>query len=106
MFKKISNLETVLPPPSPMIRQNIVEAAAQPAEAAFLHIFIHHIKVSVTILTPGSAGDLFTGVLPNGYSPPRGFCFDLLCGDDPIMDDPSLHDYNKDKMVKSAFYYL
>ncbi|CAF1013919.1 unnamed protein product [Didymodactylos carnosus] len=37
---------------------------------------------------------LFTGVLPNGYNPPDGFCFDLFCDEQPIMDDPRLHDYN------------
>ena len=28
---------------------------------------------------------LFTGVLPNGYSPPSSFCFDYGCDDEPIM---------------------
>ncbi|XP_068205819.1 lysosomal alpha-mannosidase-like isoform X1 [Palaemon carinicauda] len=42
---------------------------------------------------------LFTGVLPNGYGPPTGFCFDILCNDDPIMDNPRLHDYNVDQRV-------
>ena len=27
----------------------------------------------------GKAGQLFTGVLPNGYNPPPGFCFDIYC---------------------------
>ncbi|XP_064094192.1 lysosomal alpha-mannosidase-like isoform X1 [Macrobrachium nipponense] len=42
---------------------------------------------------------LFTGVLPNGYGPPSGFCFDILCNDDPIMDDPRLREYNVDNRV-------
>ncbi|KAF8787519.1 Lysosomal alpha-mannosidase like protein [Argiope bruennichi] len=33
----------------------------------------------------GARADLFTGALPNSYSPPPGFCFDLLCDDPPIM---------------------
>ncbi|KAG0712704.1 Lysosomal alpha-mannosidase [Chionoecetes opilio] len=49
----------------------------------------------------GDAAWLFTGVLPNTYSPPKGFCFDILCSDDPIMDDPRLHDYNVDERVDS-----
>ncbi|XP_071540487.1 lysosomal alpha-mannosidase-like isoform X2 [Panulirus ornatus] len=49
----------------------------------------------------GRSAWLFTGVLPNGYSPPRGFCFDILCRDEPIMDDPRLHDYNVDEKVES-----
>jgi len=28
---------------------------------------------------------LFTGILPNGYGPPGGFCFDFACSDPPIM---------------------
>ncbi|KAM4676223.1 lysosomal alpha-mannosidase [Discoglossus pictus] len=42
------------------------------------------------------SADLFTGVLPNGYNPPEGFCWDLLCSDAPLMDDPNLEDYNAD----------
>ena len=38
----------------------------------------------------GSGSDLFTGVLFNNYGPPPGFCWDLLCNDEPIMDDPEL----------------
>lgn len=47
----------------------------------------------------GHAVDLFTGALPNSYSPPSGFCFDILCDDPPIMDDPELKDYNADERV-------
>ncbi|XP_018421620.1 PREDICTED: lysosomal alpha-mannosidase [Nanorana parkeri] len=43
--------------------------------------------------------DLFTGVLPNGYNPPEGFCWDQLCSDAPIMDDPQMEDYNADVML-------
>lgn len=41
-----------------------------------------------------------TGILPNGYNPPKGFCWDQLCTDPPIRDDPDLEDYNVDKVVK------
>ncbi|CAF1037159.1 unnamed protein product, partial [Didymodactylos carnosus] len=44
---------------------------------------------------------LFTGLLPNGYGPPGGFCFDTFCGDQPIMDDPRLHDYNVPEKVNA-----
>ncbi|CAG0879219.1 unnamed protein product [Darwinula stevensoni] len=37
--------------------------------------------------------DLFTGVLFNHYSPPPGFCFDILC-DDVIIDNPRSPGYN------------
>lgn len=46
-------------------------------------------------------GDLFTGVLPNGYNPPEGFCWDQLCSDAPIMDDPQMEDYNADVVLSS-----
>uniref|UniRef100_A0A8C2A1D1 Alpha-mannosidase n=1 Tax=Cyprinus carpio TaxID=7962 RepID=A0A8C2A1D1_CYPCA len=58
-------------------------------------------------LTPPLA-DLFTGVLPNGYDPPEGFCWDQSCNDAPIRDDPDLEDYNVDEIVQrflnAAFY--
>ncbi|XP_059903346.1 lysosomal alpha-mannosidase [Gadus macrocephalus] len=44
--------------------------------------------------------DLFTGILPNGYNPPKGFCWDQSCDDAPIMDDPDLEDYNVDDVVQ------
>ncbi|TKR73105.1 hypothetical protein L596_020456 [Steinernema carpocapsae] len=36
----------------------------------------------------------------DNYGPPPGFCFDTLCGDDPIMDNPMLEDFNVDRKVK------
>ncbi|KAJ8283245.1 hypothetical protein COCON_G00020950 [Conger conger] len=50
-------------------------------------------------LAPPTA-DLFTGVLPNGYNPPAGFCWDQSCSDPPIQDDPNLEDYNVDAIVQ------
>ncbi|XP_033821330.1 lysosomal alpha-mannosidase [Periophthalmus magnuspinnatus] len=50
-------------------------------------------------LTPPMA-DLFTGILPNGYNPPEGFCWDQSCDDAPIRDDPDLEDYNVDDVVQ------
>ncbi|XP_028421173.1 lysosomal alpha-mannosidase [Perca flavescens] len=50
-------------------------------------------------LTPPMA-DLFTGILPNGYNPPEGFCWDQSCDDPPIRDDPDLEDYNVHDVVK------
>lgn len=35
----------------------------------------------------------------NTYSPPKGFCFDILCTDEPIIDDLKSPDYNVDKRV-------
>ncbi|XP_054635980.1 lysosomal alpha-mannosidase isoform X1 [Dunckerocampus dactyliophorus] len=44
--------------------------------------------------------DLFTGILPNGYNPPDGFCWDQSCDDPPIRDDPKLEDYNVEDVVE------
>ncbi|CRK93801.1 CLUMA_CG007329, isoform A [Clunio marinus] len=43
--------------------------------------------------------DLFTGVLYNNYGPPNGFCFDILCDDEPIIDDKYSPDYNVERRV-------
>nr|XP_015204430.1 PREDICTED: lysosomal alpha-mannosidase [Lepisosteus oculatus] len=56
-------------------------------------------RASESLQPPGA--DLFTGVLPNGYNPPAGFCWDQSCSDPPIQDDPQLEDYNADIVVKN-----
>lgn len=48
----------------------------------------------------GENADLFTGVLYNHYSPPPGFCFDILCADEPVIDDPNSPDYNVPRRVR------
>ena len=35
--------------------------------------------------TLGQATEIFTGVLYDGYGPPKGFCFDEGCDDQPVM---------------------
>jgi len=47
----------------------------------------------------GKDSDIFTGVLPNGYNPPGGFCFDDTCADEPIVDDKTSPDYNVERRV-------
>ena len=54
----------------------------------------------------GTASDLFTGVLYNYYSPPPGFCWDLLCNDDPIMDNANLPHGNGDKIAQKFLEYV
>lgn len=49
--------------------------------------------------TLGPEGDFFTGVMYNIYDPPAGFCFDMNCLDEPIMDNPKLHGVNINKRV-------
>ena len=49
---------------------------------------------------------LFTGVLYNQYSPPPGFCWDILCNDEPLVDDPESHSYNLDRRLSSFVSYV
>lgn len=44
---------------------------------------------------------IFTGVLFNTYGPPPGFCFDILCGDETIVDDPESPIFNIDRRVRN-----
>ncbi|KAJ9584474.1 hypothetical protein L9F63_021168, partial [Diploptera punctata] len=53
----------------------------------------------------GKTADIFTTVLYNTYSPPPGFCFDILCDDDPIIDNKKSPDYNLPKVVKEFIKY-
>ena len=48
----------------------------------------------------GQNSDIFTGVLYNGYNPPKGFCYDQFCHDNPVQDDPNLYDNNVKDTVK------
>lgn len=47
----------------------------------------------------GSSADLYTQVLYNYYSPPDGFCFDIVCGINPIVDDKRSPEYNVEAKV-------
>ena len=49
---------------------------------------------------------LFTGVLYNQYSPPPGFCWDILCNDVPIVDNPESHSYNAEERIESFVSYV
>ena len=43
---------------------------------------------------------IFTGVFDEHYTPPAGFCWDVLCDDEPINDDPKLPQmYNVDSRI-------
>lgn len=47
----------------------------------------------------GAKASLFTAVNYNLYQPPPGFCFDIYCNDEPIIDDPISKDYNVEQRV-------
>ena len=51
----------------------------------------------------GEESWLFTGILRDHYSAPHDFCFDIRCGDEPIMDDPTLEEYNLDEKIDLFF---
>uniref|UniRef100_A0A131YE74 Alpha-mannosidase n=1 Tax=Rhipicephalus appendiculatus TaxID=34631 RepID=A0A131YE74_RHIAP len=53
----------------------------------------------------GKAANIFTGILPNTYSPPRGFCFDIYCSDEAIVDDPDSDEYNVNYKVDEFLSY-
>lgn len=40
-----------------------------------------------------------TGVLPNMYNPPDHLCWDVLCADKPIVEDPRSPEYNAKQLV-------
>ncbi|XP_077532022.1 lysosomal alpha-mannosidase-like isoform X2 [Haemaphysalis longicornis] len=55
----------------------------------------------------GEKGDIFTGVLPNVYWPPTGFCFDAWCVDetiDPFNGQRRAREF-LEIMTKQAKYY-
>lgn len=47
----------------------------------------------------GEAADIFTGNLFNIYSPPPGFCWDVLCADEMFVDNKQSPYYNVDRLV-------
>ncbi|XP_046648826.1 lysosomal alpha-mannosidase-like isoform X2 [Daphnia pulicaria] len=53
----------------------------------------------------GQTGWLFTGVNYNLYQPPPGFCFDILCSDLPVIDNPKSKEYNVDQRVTEFLNY-
>jgi len=54
----------------------------------------------------GDATDIFTLGLFNNYASPPGFCFDILCRDEPFIDNPNLPDYNVGQKVDDFISYV
>lgn len=54
----------------------------------------------------GASAEIFTGALYNTYSPPPGFCWDVLCSDEPFIDNKHSKDYNVDRLVSHFTKYL
>ncbi|XP_024086114.1 lysosomal alpha-mannosidase-like [Cimex lectularius] len=47
------------------------------------------------------ATNLFTAVLYNTYSAPPGFCFDVNCHDEPIIDNVKSPEYNVERKIST-----
>ena len=45
-------------------------------------------------------------MLYNHYSAPPGFCFDMRCNDDRIVDDKNLLSYNVDEKIDDLIDYF
>ncbi|ALC39282.1 CG9463 [Drosophila busckii] len=50
--------------------------------------------------------DLFTGALYNNYQAPPGFCFDILCADQPIIDGKHSPDNNVKQKIDAFFEFV
>ncbi|CAK9303127.1 unnamed protein product [Gordionus sp. m RMFG-2023] len=62
----------------------------------------HHHFLTRSIDTRHSKdSNIFVSILPNIYQPPMGFCFDILCQDDPIQDDIHMTGYNVPQKLKA-----
>ncbi|XP_060644902.1 lysosomal alpha-mannosidase isoform X1 [Drosophila nasuta] len=53
----------------------------------------------------GEKADLFSGALYNNYQAPDGFCFDILCSDQPIIDGKHSPDNNVKEKVDEFLEY-
>lgn len=56
--------------------------------------------------SPSLDQEIFTIVTYNHYEPPPGFCFDILCHDDPIQQDKNLFDYDLDQLAQQFADYV
>ncbi|KAH8376896.1 hypothetical protein KR093_001976 [Drosophila rubida] len=54
----------------------------------------------------GEKSDLFTGALYNNYQAPDGFCFDILCSDQPIIDGKHSPDNNVKEKIDAFFEFV
>lgn len=54
----------------------------------------------------GSSTNIFTHAFSSFYTQPDTFCWDVLCSDEPLVDDEDSPDYNiKQKVFKCISYY-
>ena len=62
-----------------------------------------NIDKTMEVIWQGSANlentNIFTYIMPDMYGPPPGYCFDIECGDEVIVDDDTSPDYNVPRRV-------
>ncbi|KAG0431492.1 hypothetical protein HPB47_021721, partial [Ixodes persulcatus] len=80
-------------------------------ETGFFDIWWRHQTDSIKerfnkLVQSGKSADIFTGILPSVYSPPKGFCFDVHCDDEPIVDDPESDEYNVPSRLADFMAYV
>lgn len=63
------------------------------------NLYYVQVKKGLVDAVTGKSGWLFTGVNYNLYQPPPGFCFDILCSDLPLIDNPKSKEFNIDQRV-------
>lgn len=61
---------------------------------------------NINIFVLGNSSDIFTGVLYDFYTAPAYFCWDVLCGDTPVVNDKKSIEYNADKFVSKPLEYF
>ncbi|XP_033225890.1 lysosomal alpha-mannosidase-like [Belonocnema kinseyi] len=54
----------------------------------------------------GENANLFTSVLYYHYNAPYGFCFDINCKDEPLIDDPDSPDFNIHRRVAQFLHFV
>lgn len=54
----------------------------------------------------GDSSDIFTSANYDGYYGPAGFCFDVMCKEDPIIDDPGNPDNNYAAKIQAYADYV
>lgn len=57
-------------------------------------------------LLAGQDGSIFTNIFIEGYDSPSGFCFDVFCFDDELVDNRKSYEYNVDKKAKKFIEYI
>ncbi|GLV45785.1 Lysosomal alpha-mannosidase II [Carabus blaptoides fortunei] len=54
----------------------------------------------------GPSSQLFTSILYNHYSAPPGFCFDVLCSDDSIVENQNSPEYNAERKARAFLSFV